>query len=56
MTHWVAGLAAWRMGKTKQALRQFKMLATVPDMSGRVGAGVALWARRLGHDASGIQF
>ena len=34
------------MGKTKQALRHFETLATVPDMSGWVGAGAALWAAR----------
>ena len=42
------------MGKTKQALRHFETLATVPDMSGWVGAGAALWAARahskLGHE------
>ena len=42
------------MGKTKQALRHFETLATVPDMSGWVGAGAALWAARahskFGHE------
>ena len=42
------------MGKTKQAPRHFETLATVPDMSGWVGAGAALWAARahskLGHE------
>ena len=46
MTHWIAGLAAWRMGKTKQALNHFETLAATPEMSGWIGAGAALWAAR----------
>lgn len=46
MTHWIAGLAAWRMDKTKLALAHFEKLAVIPDMSGWVGAGAALWAAR----------
>ena len=54
MTHWIAGLAAWRMGKTAQALTHFETLAAVPDQSGWISAGAALWAARahnkLGHE------
>jgi soluble lytic murein transglycosylase-like protein len=46
LTHWVAGLSAWRMGKIKQAQAHFETVAQAPELSGWIGAGGALWAAR----------
>ena len=46
VTHWVAGLSAWRMGKIKQAQTHFEAVAQAPELSGWIGAGGALWAAR----------
>ncbi|MBT5456536.1 MAG: lytic transglycosylase domain-containing protein [Rhodospirillaceae bacterium] len=54
MTHWIAGLSAWKMGKIEQALGHFETLALTEDRSGWIRAGAALWAARaqgrLGND------
>ena len=46
VTHWVAGLSAWRMGRIKQAQTHFEAVAVAPELSGWIGAGGALWAAR----------
>lgn len=46
MTHWIAGLAAWKMGQIDQAARHFETLAESPGRSGWIHAGAALWAAR----------
>lgn len=56
MTHWIAGLAAWKMGRIEQALGHFESLATSQGRSGWITAGAALWAaraqRRLGNESA----
>jgi soluble lytic murein transglycosylase-like protein len=60
VTHWIAGLASWRMGKIQQALGHFEKLAVAPQMTGWIGAGGALWAARahkkLGNQAENIKW
>jgi soluble lytic murein transglycosylase-like protein len=46
VTHWIAGLSSWRMGKTERALTHFEKLAEAPGLSGWISAGAALWAAR----------
>lgn len=46
LTHWIAGLAAWRLGKIDTARRHFETLAGAPGMSGWIRAGAAYWAAR----------
>ena len=44
--HWVAGLAAWRLGKLSDAARHFEAVATSTRASGEFMAGGAYWAAR----------
>ena len=46
-SHWIAGLAAWRMGDFQEAGRHFTALATAPTASGWMQAAGAYWAGRV---------
>ena len=45
-SHWIAGLAAWRMGQIEEAGRQFVALAGSSTASGWMQAAGAYWAGR----------
>jgi soluble lytic murein transglycosylase len=46
-SHWIAGLAAWRMGDFQEAGRHFTALAAAPTASGWMQAAGAYWAGRV---------
>ncbi len=46
ISHWTAGLSAWRMKRYEQAGRHFGALARAPDISGWSTAAGAYWAAR----------
>lgn len=46
-SHWIAGLAAWRMGDFQNAGRHFVALAAAPTASGWMQAAGAYWAGRV---------
>ncbi len=46
ITHWTAGLSAWRMKRYQQSARHFVSLAKAPGISGWSTAGGAYWAAR----------
>jgi soluble lytic murein transglycosylase len=46
-SHWIAGLAAWRLGDFKEAGRHFVALAAAPTASGWMQAAGAYWAGRV---------
>ncbi len=46
-SHWIAGLAAWRMGDFQEAGRHFVALAAAPTASGWMQAAGAYWAGRV---------
>lgn len=47
MAAWVAGLAAWRLGKFDTAGRYFELVALDDDVSGWTAAAGAYWASRV---------
>ncbi|MDM7945846.1 MAG: lytic transglycosylase domain-containing protein [Oceanibaculum nanhaiense] len=47
MAAWVAGLAAWRLGKFNDSGRYFEMVALDDDVSGWTAAAAAYWASRV---------
>ncbi len=46
LAHWIAGLAAWRLGRLEQAARHFEHLAQSKTTSGWNAASGAYWAAR----------
>jgi soluble lytic murein transglycosylase-like protein len=46
-SHWIAGLAAWRMGDLKEAGKHFTTLAVSRSASGWLQAAGAYWAGRV---------
>ncbi len=46
-SHWIAGLAAWRLGQFEEAGRHFVALASSPTASGWMQAAGAYWAGRV---------
>lgn len=46
MTHWTAGLAAWRLGRLAEAADHFEALARSPNLSGWNLSAGAYWAAR----------
>ena len=46
MAHWIAGLAAWRLGRMQDAARHFGGVATAARVSGWMQAAGAYWAAR----------
>ena len=46
ISHWTAGLSAWRMKRYEQCARHFITLANAPGISGWIVAGGAYWAAR----------
>jgi soluble lytic murein transglycosylase-like protein len=46
-SHWIAGLAAWRLGDFQEAGRHFVALAAAPTASGWMQAAGAYWAGRV---------
>lgn len=46
-SHWIAGLAAWRMGNFEEAGRHFSALAVSRNASGWMQAAGAYWAGRV---------
>ncbi len=46
-SHWIAGLAAWRLGDLKEAGKHFTTLAVSRSASGWMQAGGAYWAGRV---------
>ena len=46
-SHWIAGLAAWRLGKFEEAGKHFTVLATSRVASGWLQAAGAYWAGRV---------
>jgi len=46
-SHWIAGLAAWRLGQFEEAGRHFVALAASPTASGWMQAAGAYWAGRV---------
>jgi soluble lytic murein transglycosylase-like protein len=46
-SHWIAGLAAWRLGNFEEAGRHFTALAGAPTASGWMQAAGAYWAGRV---------
>jgi soluble lytic murein transglycosylase-like protein len=46
-SHWIAGLAAWRLGNLAEAGRHFGALAASRDASGWMQAAGAYWAGRV---------
>jgi soluble lytic murein transglycosylase-like protein len=53
-SHWIAGLAAWRMGDFKEAGRHFTTLAVSRTASGWLRAAGAYWAGRV-DERNGVQ-
>jgi soluble lytic murein transglycosylase-like protein len=53
-SHWIAGLAAWRMGDLKEAGRHFTTLAASRAASGWMQAAGAYWAGRV-DERNGVQ-
>jgi soluble lytic murein transglycosylase-like protein len=53
-SHWIAGLAAWRMGDLKEAGRHFTTLAASHAASGWMQAAGAYWAGRV-DERNGVQ-
>jgi soluble lytic murein transglycosylase-like protein len=53
-SHWIAGLAAWRMGDLKEAGRHFTTLAVSRAASGWMQAAGAYWAGRV-DERNGVQ-
>lgn len=51
-SHWIAGMAAWRLGGTAQAVRHFEALARTQHASPHDRAAGAFWAAR-GHGKLG---
>jgi len=46
LTHWVAGLAAWRQKRHELAAQHFSTLAATPKVSPWIASGAAYWAAR----------
>lgn len=46
-SHWIAGLAAWRLGRLEEAGRHFASLANARTASGWMQAAGAYWAGRV---------
>ena len=46
LAHWIAGLAAWRLGRLEDAARHFEQLAQSKTTSGWNSASGAYWAAR----------
>jgi soluble lytic murein transglycosylase len=51
-SHWIAGMAAWRLGETARAVRHFEALARMEGASPHDRAAGAFWAAR-GHEKLG---
>ena len=54
LADWHAGLAAYRLGKSKSALRHFELLARNPFAGQNLQAKAAYWAARVLRDAGKI--
>jgi soluble lytic murein transglycosylase len=52
-SHWIAGLAAWRMGDLKEAGKHFTTLALSRSASGWMQAAGAYWAGRVDERSGG---
>ncbi|MGF1608890.1 MAG: transglycosylase SLT domain-containing protein [Kiloniellales bacterium] len=59
-SHWIAGLAAWRLGELAQAAEHFEKLARAERTSSWMAAAGAYWAgrahRELGHTGHTIRW
>jgi soluble lytic murein transglycosylase-like protein len=54
-SHWIAGLAAWRLGDLKEAGKHFTTLALSRSASGWLQAAGAYWAGRVDERNGGAQ-